>query len=433
MQKARIRRWEVRSAALPGEPIIGELFFPIDDHLNKSGTSGNDSAGKGSLKRSTRKISSSLHSADASLPRFRYSPEWLESGFALGSDLPLEEGVKMPLRGRKLFGFLSDRALSPQSGSIFQLAKDAGSKVMDSAEAFSNASEIEMLSLLLPHRDAHAGGAEFYTEGLQAGSISRIPNESSGLETILYALHAEERGRANLKELIHLSSATALPGRHTAQVVIAGENDKALTLRRYSDLIDAPLWREAFMRLARDCGIHCAATRLTDTMGARALFTEREDRENGAKRFTLSARTLSPERAVSYLGIADILNREGAAPALDLPQVWRRMVFALLTGAEDRGEKWLFYRTELGWRLAKTHGFSPASGAARIMTADGRRPLSSLDDAIRLAPYFAMKLADAKRAASEMRRVLSFWEDRALEIGADASEVEMLAPGFEAY
>ena len=187
------------------------------------------------------------------------------------------------------------------------------------------------------------------------------------------------------------------------------------------------------MRLARDCGIECVETRLADTMGARALFADRADRNEGRKRFTLSARTLSPERSVSYLGIADILNREGAAPRLDLPQVWRRMVFSLLTGAEDRGEKWLFYRTDLGWRLAKTHGFSPAPGATRMMTVDGRRPLASLDDAIRLAPYFAMTLADAKASAQEMRRVLSFWEDRALELGADAAEAEMLAPGFEAY
>ena len=44
-----------------------------------------------------------------------------------------------------------------------------------------------------------------------------------------------------------------------------------------------------------------------------------------------------------------------------------------------------------------------------------------------------MTLADAKASAQEMRRVLSFWEDRALELGADASEAEMLSPGFEAY
>ena len=44
-----------------------------------------------------------------------------------------------------------------------------------------------------------------------------------------------------------------------------------------------------------------------------------------------------------------------------------------------------------------------------------------------------MTLADAKAGAQEMRRVLSFWEDRALELGADAAEAEMLAPGFEAY
>lgn len=441
MKQIEFRRWEVRSAAQSGAPLIGELFFPINAEGNEMDDASNDSANDYlSEKKNKKTVGSRITRMNSTssfrqplLPRFRYSTEWIESGFALGADLPLESGVKMPARGKQLFGFLADRALSPQSGSIFQSARNAGSKIMDGTEAFRNAGEMEMLSLLLPHRDAHAGGAEFYTDGVQAGSASRIPNESSSLESILYALHAEERGRANLKALIDLSSATALPGRHTAQVVVSGNEEKALTLRRYSDLIDAPLWREVFMQLARDCGIACVDTRLADTMGARALFADRADRNDGLKRFTLSARTLSPERSVSYLGIADILNREGAVPRLDLPQVWRRMVFSLLTGAEDRGEKWLFYRTDLGWRLAKTHGFSPASGAARRLTVDGRRPLASLDDAVRLAPYFAMTLADAKASDQEMRRVLSFWEDRALELGADASEAEMLSPGFEAY
>lgn len=441
MKQIEFRRWEVRSSASSGALLIGELFFPLNDERNEMESYSNDSDND-SLKReknnktimsSRERIASSSSLNQSILPRFRYSSEWIESGFALGSDLPLENRIMMPSRGKKLFGFLADRALSPQSGSIFQSARAAGSKVMAGSEAFRNAGDMEMLSLLLPHRDAHAGGAEFYTDGVQAGSASRIPNESSSLESILYALHAEERGRATLKALIDLSSATALPGRHTAQVVVSGNDEKALTLKRYSDLIDTPLWREVFLRLARDCSIECVETRLADTMGARALFADRADRNEGRKRFTLSARTLSPERSVSYLGIADILNREGAAPRLDLPQVWRRMVFSLLTGAEDRGEKWLFYRTDLGWRLAKTHGFSPAPGATRMMTVDGRRPLASLDDAIRLAPYFAMTLADAKASAQEMRRVLSFWEDRALELGADAAEAEMLAPGFEAY
>ena len=283
MKQIEFRRWEVRSSASSGALLIGELFFPLNKGRNELESDSNESD-NGSLKREKKKkavrssrerIASPSGINQPLLPRFRYSSEWIESGFALGADLPLENGIKLPSRGKKLFGFLADRALSPQSGSIFQSARAAGSKVMDGSEAFRNAGDMEMLSLLLPHRDAHAGGAEFYTDGVQAGSASRIPNESSSLESILYALHAEERGRANLKALIDLSSATALPGRHTAQVVVSGNDEKALTLRRYSDLIDAPLWREVFMRLARDCGIECVETRLADTMGARALFADR--------------------------------------------------------------------------------------------------------------------------------------------------------------
>lgn len=122
---------------------------------------------------------------------------------------------------------------------------------------------------------------------------------------------------------------------------------------------------------ARESGIETAQTRLKDVRGSTALLTSRIDRAAGKPLFTLSARTLTAGRMGSYLGIADILNSDGASPAEDLPKVWRRMAFALLTGAADAPERWLFVREEFGWRLAPAHGWRPNTGAARPMTADG--------------------------------------------------------------
>lgn len=369
------------------------------------------------------------------LPRFRYSPEWLENGFAIGADLPLAPGVFTPLRGRRSFGFLHDRRLSDASTERFRAARREGSASLAAIAALDTAGDEEAAAVLLPHANAHAGGLEFSSPDALCGTALRLPYESTGLGGVIDALAAEGRRRSNLRTLLALTSATVLPGGRTALALVTESGESALTLRSAADLIDFPLWRRIFLDLARDCGIDCAESRLTSTAGMRALFTQRVDRTEGGKqqRLTLSGATLSPERSLSYLGIAEILNREGAAPAQDLPQVWRRMVFALLTGAEDRGAKWLFHRTQTGWRLAKAHGFSPCAGAPRPMTADGRRPLASLDDAVRLAPYFGMRLADAKLAAAGMRRALSGWEERALEQGAQMDEVELLAPGFEAF
>ena len=131
MKQIEFRRWEVRSAAQSGAPLIGELFFPINAEGNEMDDASNDSENESLSEKKNKKTAGSRISRMNStssfrqllLPRFRYSPEWIESGFALGADLPLESGVKMPARGKQLFGFLADRALSPQSGSIFQSAR----------------------------------------------------------------------------------------------------------------------------------------------------------------------------------------------------------------------------------------------------------------------------------------------------------------------
>lgn len=150
MKQIEFRRWEVRSSASSGALLIGELFFLLNDERNEMESYSNDSDND-SLKReknnktimsSRERIASSSSLNQSILPRFRYSSEWIESGFALGSDLPLENRIMMPSRGKKLFGFLADRALSPQSGSIFQSARAAGSKVMDGSEAFRNAGDM---------------------------------------------------------------------------------------------------------------------------------------------------------------------------------------------------------------------------------------------------------------------------------------------------
>lgn len=206
-----------------------------------------------------------------------------------------------------------------------------------------------------------------------------------------------------------------------------------MTLSRLDDLCSIPVWREIYMRLARESGIETAQTRLKDVRGSTALLTSRIDRAAGKPLFTLSARTLTAGRMGSYLGIADIMNSDGASPAEDLPKVWRRMAFALLTGAADAPERWLFVREEFGWRLAPAHGWRPNTGAARPMTADGRRPIAAAEDLVRLAPYFAMKTADAKKVLLAIRRATADWEDLAFSAGAGAQEVRELEPCFTTY
>lgn len=446
MSKCSFRKWLIHSDAIQDEPLIGELYFPTlpseiaaertseESHSNGESMTAMNERQKKSLNRLTAAEMKWSARAMASLQdsiRFRYSKAWLDNGFPIGADLPLQEGLMKPLNAARLFGFLADRALDGTSALWFEQASAMGSQ---GTAVPADASSIERQSILLPHCEAHAGGIRIRsTEGEAAGSTLPIPMESNAAAGIPLAIQNAERGRTDLRSLLAIAAATTLPGRHSPRVVVSGRDEEVMTLSRLDDLCSIPVWREIYMRLARESGIETAQTRLKDVRGSTALLTSRIDRAAGKPLFTLSARTLTAGRMGSYLGIADILNSDGASPAKDLPKVWRRMAFALLTGAADAPERWLFVREKFGWRLAPAHGWRPNTGAARPMTADGRRPIAAAEDLVRLAPYFAMKTTDAKKVLLAIRRATADWEDLAFSAGAGAQEVRELEPCFTTY
>lgn len=429
MAEYQVKRWRVHSSALPGNPLIGEIFCA---RLPASGNEQEEAPAEPAVRR--ERMNSLKRAAlpeNLLLPRFRYSQEWLECGFALGADLPLTAGIHLPLPGMRTFGFLADRALDESSAVWFEEASSLGSKGTQNAPGASRA---EALGILLPHRTAHAGAIDILSEsGEPAGSALPVPQESKGIEGILYALHAAERSRSSLKTLLELTASAALPGRHSSMVLLSGRSEQALTLRRMNDVLDAPLWRQVYLELARASGIETQDSRLISTMGSRALLTERADRAGGSPVFTLSGAALMTPRTASYLGLAEILNSGGASPGEDLPKIWKRMAFAFLTGASDAPRKWLFIKEDFGWRLAPAHGWLPSAGMARPMPARGRKMLASAEDAVQLAPYFGMRIHDAKRELIALRRAISDWEDLALSLGAAPEETDELAPGFNEY
>lgn len=97
------------------------------------------------------------------------------------------------------------------------------------------------------------------------------------------AIQNAERGRTDLRSLLAIAAATTLPGRHSPRVVVSGRDEEVMTLSRLDDLCSIPVWREIYMRLARESGIETAQTRLKDVRGSTALLTSRIDRAAGSR------------------------------------------------------------------------------------------------------------------------------------------------------
>lgn len=365
------------------------------------------------------------------VPHFIYEESWLDKGFALGRDLPMVRGLQTPPGQKQSFGFLNDRRVHD---SILERFLDAAHEGL--ALPFpEDATPLEMAAVRIPHVDHHAGGISLLENHWAAGLREAIPERSTQVDALLYAWHASERDRARRDDWTVLLPAMSFPGPEGRFVVHAGETSMLLQTRAASAPIDAALWRELGLRLARRCGIETVETDWVNIMGTNTLFSDRFDRDaSGQPLLTLSGETLGgdPERGLSYLGLADILNTSGAEPSKDLPRVWRRMVFAHLCGPDaDLPAHWQFVRSRYGWKLAPAHAFTiapPGMNPHRPITVDGRQTLKNADQAVSLAPYFGMKVATAKAELAEMRRIMLGWEKLAFALGADPREYALMAP-----
>ena len=537
------RAYEVVATAIPGAPKIGTLFFPVLDTGSERKTSGQRSSGRRDNSRIVHEYDSNLerrnefessftfsnerrpyqtdrsqqsrHNPSLNLrsdfdnrPIFLYDEKWLETGFAIGADLPLGAEPIRPPDGMRTFAFLKERsidrvaiallrdALTDASGDVDGMSarsrrtlsrfglksriKDGGAAAADAEDASPDPapssadfgleigrgvdrlfagglySPEELSGVRLPHAFRHGGGIDLIENGAACGIRTRTASESTSLDALIYAFHANEHGRAHANDRLRLAADAVLGGRRTRISVMHKRSECAVTLRRLDDPIDVPVWRAVALTLARRAGIETLDFTIRSAMGTAALLTDRFDRTidsttklRTAPLLTLSAEALLPVKPLGrgfaaprpgrlpYLALADILNRTGASPKTDLPAMWRRMAFSVMLGAKPKTSDWQFARTSLdalGWRLLPMHSISilprdwaTGSGA----TLDGRTPLETPEACIAYARYFAISMGEAKTAIFEMRRALADWERVAADFGADPREIELIASVFE--
>ena len=262
-----------------------------------------------------------------------------------------------------------------------------------------------------------------------------------------YAVSLLERRQETSKELALLRQSCGLPGARLNPVLLRNKVSVVLRLRAMNDPIETPFWKHFALFMAQETGIDVVASEVIRSQGTVVMMADRFDRTpENAPRFVLSARALASRAKtttgrpgpLSYLALADILNREGASPKRDLQALFRRLVYThMVAGGHDHPDHWFFVRSPLGWELAPAHHLdwvSPAFMMQRSsITLDGRRPMTAVEQCVEFAPYFALTVKEAKNILLELRHELSRWEERALEQEADANDIALMAPIFDHY
>lgn len=366
---------------------------------------------------------------------FRYKPTWLKIGFALGDDLPLRPQILTPENKEAvtsrfpepIFGFLRDHL----PGTWLLRTSDSANATSDALDfLLENPSALRFSSLFCGTEAPAEVPAPILTKALTGRlmrateSYFRDPSRLSEEEIDLIQSLGDTFGGTKIKFRVRTEKNP--------------ETEYVLRPRNPASQVDEPLWAAVTMTLAKKSGLKALSGRFIPSLG---YLEERFDRAGGNPLFCLSAATLAKggdnAASVTWLDIADILNREGTKPKEDLRELFSRLVFDMVVlNSRDTPENIWFYRHEGGWRLCPiSYGLSkPSSLPFRTLQTAvvGKNTLADTNTALSVARYFNLSARQAKEIILNTLRVTRDWESTARLYGALRSDCTLMQSAFAA-
>jgi serine/threonine-protein kinase HipA len=209
-----------------------------------------------------------------------------------------------------------------------------------------------------------------------------------------------------------------------------------------SDTHDVAAWEIVVSTLARGCGIDVPPARI-DRFGSNhnTFLIRRFDRtpEGGRLHFasalTMTGRNDGADAAsgASYLDIAEVLVRHGARTDLDLPQLWRRIVFNMCVSNTDdhlRNHGFIL-EPGAGWRLAPAYDMNPvAYGDSLTLNVSERDNAKDLALAVEVAPLYRIEPNETAGIIESMRATVQRWPELARRVGLSQTAQDRMAPAF---
>lgn len=101
----------------------------------------------------------------------------------------------------------------------------------------------------------------------------------------------------------------------------------------------------------------------------------------------------------SYLEIAEVIERHSPSPTADLRELYRRIIFSILTGnTDDHLRNHAFLRQRRGWALSPAYDLNPNPHRPdRLSTAIGFDDTKAdIDTALSVCGYFRLTLDGAR-------------------------------------
>jgi serine/threonine-protein kinase HipA len=136
----------------------------------------------------------------------------------------------------------------------------------------------------------------------------------------------------------------------------------------------------------------------------------------------------------SYLEIVEFLGKQGSDVDIDLPELWRRIVFSIcVSNTDDHLRNHGFLLTERGWKLSPAYDVNPEpTGTGLHLNISETDNSLSLELAKEVAEFFRVDEKEADKIIDEVKAAVATWPDVASGYGINRGEQEQMRPAFRA-
>lgn len=370
---------------------------------------------------------------------FIYDEKYISmpNAYALDPSLPLQIGSHQTSTRKNIFGAFSDSSPDRWGRKIIERRESIRAR-----EAGVQPHSMSEMEILLCVRDDVRQGALRFSE---PGGRFLAPDETGipaliklpELLALVHRLDDEDADYSELQELL-LAGGSLGGARPKAHVLDSKAN---LSIAKFSsprnDEWDVMSWEKTLLDLAEKAGISVPESTLLSVGKEKALLVKRFDRIAGKRVGYVSAMTMLEKRdgeQGSYLDIADVIERTSLNAAAELRELWRRIVFNILTtNKDDHLRNHGFLKTNGdSWSLSPAFDLNPDPHPGRYLSTaiDEKNNSASLELAFSVIEYFRLTNSEALKILFEVMDSVKLWREVAKINGISQSQISKMETAF---
>jgi len=350
---------------------------------------------------------------------------------------------------------LSDRTFeTTKLSGVFGALRDAGPDSWGRRVIEKHAGRVQLgeLDYLLESSDDRAGALGFGRHQSPPAPLRKF-NQAIDLEKLQSLAEAlikdeipNDPRAQQVQDLMLL--ATSMGGARPKAVVQDGTGLWLAKFNREDDRWNNTRVEHAMLRLARECGLNTAESRI-ETVGLDdVLLVKRFDRERTTKGYmrarmvsglTLLGADEAPQARQnwSYLILVETLRRVVQDAKSDARELFRRICFnALISNLDDHPRNHAILAKEKPWRLSPAHDLTPSAPVSTehrdlAMECGDQGRYANAENILSQHARFLLDRGDAQKIVHDMKaQVEATWYDTLRASGVSANDAEAIRGAF---